>query len=146
MLRLHPDIYREAWIQSKAQNIDIYLLLAVWWVESKFNPNAVGDANKSFGMGQLYQGGAGAGRSGTDLLDLTTNAEMSAAYLAAMIKQTGSEYDGVSAYNQGLQGWEERGQKGNPAYWLAVKNMRERLSAEGVARMGYPELFYQWEK
>lgn len=135
MLYLHEDIYREGWIQAKVNDIDPYLLFAVWNAESGFNPNAVGDSNQSFGLGQLYQGGAGGGHTGTELLDLTTNAEMSARYLAECIRATGSEEDGVSAYNQGVGGWNKNGRELNAPYVDGIMATRARIADEGVGRM-----------
>ena len=144
MLRIHPDLYREMLLQRAEYQLDRELIVALWWVESRLNPLAVGDANMSAGLGQLYQGGAGAGYSLSALLEVSTNARLSAQYLAKMISETGTVEDGLSAYNQGLQGWRERGIAANRDYVQAILNMRDKLKAEGLGQMGWPELYYSW--
>ncbi|KKL71962.1 hypothetical protein LCGC14_2089630 [marine sediment metagenome] len=106
--------------------LPVSILLGVWKVESAFDPLALGDLNKdgapySFGLGQLHVKGAGHGFHPRKLLIPELNADVSASYLAgcyAAFKE--NDRLAVSAYNQGIAGTKERGEKVNKGYVDAV--------------------------
>jgi len=145
MLRLHPEIYAAVVIESQAQKLDPYLVGAVMMCESAGQPNAVDKERCGFGLMQLDVRGAGANIAPMLLLDIANNVRLGTAFLAECIDHTGSEADGVSAYNQGLGGWMERGQAGNPAYVEAVLTMRQTLASGGMGRIEPPDLWVRWE-
>lgn len=83
------------------------LLLALWWVESGWDPQAVGDGGCSVGLGQLnFCGGAGttfAQRDGVTreqvLASPDLQARYSAEYLAGCFWRWGDWARAVSCYN-----------------------------------------------
>ncbi|KKM27274.1 hypothetical protein LCGC14_1576390 [marine sediment metagenome] len=102
--------------------VPVSVLLGTWKVESGFDPQALGDLNKdgapySFGLGQLHVKGAGHGFHPRKLLLPEFNANLSAQYLASCYAAfADNDRLAVSAYNQGIAGAKERGEKINKAY------------------------------
>lgn len=111
---------------ARRHGCPISTLLGVWKVESGFDTLALGDLNAdgapySFGMGQLHVKGAGHGYHPRKLLNSEVNADVSARYLAGCIKAFPDNIRlGISAYNQGIQGAKDRGEKVNKGYIDAV--------------------------
>ena len=106
--------------------VPVSVLLGTWKVESGFDPQALGDLNKdgapySFGLGQLHVKGAGRGFHPRKLLIPELNADVSASFLASCYQAfEGVDRLAVSAYNQGIAGAKERGEKVNKTYVDAV--------------------------
>jgi soluble lytic murein transglycosylase-like protein len=98
-------------------NVEPELIAAVIHWESGFDPNASGDDGHSIGLMQLHDQGAGAGWTVEQRRDPATNIDVGAAYLRRCLDATaGSIPDALSAYNQGIGGWRERGRSFNPRY------------------------------
>lgn len=136
-MELRADIYDALMREAAAQDLAPALLAAVWSKESGFDPLAVGDEGHSYGLGQLYDRGAGAGHPAAKLLEVDYNARVSAEYLARCLQAFGGdELQGVSAYNQGIQGARENGWRFNESYVLGVLAERDRFLREGLRRAG----------
>ncbi|KKL51165.1 hypothetical protein LCGC14_2298240 [marine sediment metagenome] len=125
--------------------IPVSVLLGVWKVESAFDPLALGDLNKdgapySFGLGQLHVKGAGHGFHPRKLLLPEFNADVSARYLAGCYAAfEGNDRLAVSAYNQGIAGAKERGEKVNKAYVDAVFAAAQEFAELDAADAPKPE-------
>lgn len=126
MARFTKTVKALAISAANRHQIKVSTLLGVWKVESGFDAQAMGDLNAdgapySFGLGQLHVKGAGHGYHPRKLLIPEVNAEVSARYLAACLAAFPDNARlGISAYNQGIAGAKERGEKGNKAYIDAV--------------------------
>lgn len=131
---LHPLAYAEIWVQAEHFELDYYLIAALIMQESAFRPHVFGDAGLSAGLGQLHDQGAGAPYSREERMDVSRNIEITAAHLRAMIDATGSVEDGLSAYNQGLGGWQQRGRAINQHYVDSVLAWQRRFAAGGIFR------------
>lgn len=73
--------------------------------ESRFNPNAIGDAGRAHGLTQIWFTTAqGLGYTGNDagLQDPNVNVQFGLQYLKAMLDRFGSMDAALSAYNGGL--------------------------------------------
>lgn len=127
MARLTVKIKALAVSAANRHKIKVSTLLGTWNVESGFDTLALGDLNKdgapySFGMGQLHVQGAGHGYHPRKLLIPEVNAEVSARYLAGCLAAFPDNVRlGISAYNQGIAGAKERGEKVNKGYIDAVQ-------------------------
>lgn len=131
--RIRPDIYAAMAATAARYGLELPLLAAVCYQESGFDPDAVGDDGHSVGLMQLHDAGAGAGMSVAERRDPARNLDVGARYLAAMIAATGSVADGLSAYNQGLAGWRQRGRAANQPYVDSVLAHYERFQQHGIA-------------
>lgn len=106
--------------------IDPAITVAIAEVESNFNPRAIGDQGQSYGVMQLHLQGAGAGHDPHELLNFQTNIELGVNYLQRCLAAAGYLLDdAVSAYNQGISGWQMRGRSVNQGY---VDKVMERYS------------------
>ncbi len=131
---LHPLAYAEIWIAAKELDLDYYLLAGLIMQESAFRPHVFGDAGLSAGLGQLHDQGAGAPYSREERMDVSKNIDILTRHLRAMIDATGSVDDGLSAYNQGLGGWQQRGRAINQHYVDSVLAWQRRFAAAGIVR------------
>jgi hypothetical protein len=75
------------------------ILKAVAYKESGWNPNAVGDGGKSFGMMQIYTAAHPDYDVARGKADPSYNIEYAARMLAGLYKQTGNWHDAVRRYN-----------------------------------------------
>ncbi len=104
-LLLVPALYNGIWVQSVHFDIDYYLITAIISAESSFNPLAIGDNGDSYGLMQLYLGGAGYGHLPSQLLEIDYNLEVGVAYLRQCIDAYPDELPrAVAAYNRGIDG------------------------------------------
>lgn len=145
MVKLHPEVYGAIWIEAKVTNLSPYLIAGVIQVESAFNLYAIGDAGLSHGLMQLHERGAGAGVPPWQLHTIAWNVRIGASYLATCVQETGSIPDGVSAYNQGIEGWRNNGRVVNSKYVQDVLNWEVYFETKGLERMEYPEFYIRWE-
>jgi soluble lytic murein transglycosylase-like protein len=109
------------------------LVAGVVDTESGFNPEAVGDAGRSFGLMQLYLEGAGSEfRDNPEaLLNPETNLRAGCEYLRDCLLSFRDRGDdslrlGISAYNQGIAGARQHGLAVNPGYVDSVLAAREK--------------------
>lgn len=127
MARYTVKIKELAISAARRHDVKPSILLGVWKVESGFDASALGDLNKdgapySFGLGQLHVKGAGHGYHPRKLLNPEVNAEVSARYLGGCFAAFPDNIKlGISAYNQGIQGAKDHGEKVNTAYVTAVQ-------------------------
>lgn len=87
--------------------------------ESRFNPNAVGDAGRAHGLTQIWLPTAqGIGYTGdaSGLQEPNTNVQFGLLYLKQMLDRFGSMDNALSAYNGGFKG----GIITNPSYVAGV--------------------------
>ncbi len=103
------ELLREIALAAERHNVDPAIIAGIVAQESNFDPEAVGDAGMSFGLMQLHLRGAGAGFTGEELLVIEKNLELGTAYLRHLLNHTPDEGNALSAYNQGLGGWQQRG-------------------------------------
>lgn len=83
--------------------------------ESRFNPNAIGDAGRAHGLTQIWlptAQGLGYQGDGPGLQEPNVNVQFGLLYLRTMLDRFGTMERALSAYNGGLRG----GQITNPAY------------------------------
>jgi soluble lytic murein transglycosylase-like protein len=144
MVKLHPEIYNAIWIEGKVNDLSPYLLAGVIQVESAFNPYAIGDAGKSHGLMQLHEQGAGVAKPPWQLHVIAWNVRIGTNFLRRCIDATGSTADGVSAYNQGIAGWQQNGRSINQKYVDDVLNWEVHFASEGLERMEYPDLYVRY--
>lgn len=95
-------------IGAAAQGYGIPLHVAYGLIaqESGFNPNAIGDAGKSFGLVQIQlrtAQGLGYTGSSTGLLDPATNVQLGMKYLRGQLDRAGTIPAALSAYNGGYR-------------------------------------------
>lgn len=118
---------------ADAFNHERELVTALVEAESGWNPNAVGDSGHSVGLGQLHDQGAGAGMSVEDRKNPDINLRRTCEYLRAMVDNTPSIADALSAYNQGLGGWQQRGILPSQRHYIGgIIALRDRLRTEGI--------------
>lgn len=132
-VKLPSNIYWPLIIAAKRHALEPELVAAVCQQESGFDPEAIGDAGHSVGLMQLHDQGAGHGLSVQERKDPATNLEVGSRYLANMIDRTGSIEDGLSAYNQGYNGWQRRGRSANLAYVNSVLGHYRHFQRRGLA-------------
>lgn len=120
------------------EGMDPALVLAVVEVESSFNADAIGDAGHSVGLMQLHDQGAGAGLTVAERRDPARNLAVGTAYLRECWLAAEGEVKGaLSAYNQGIGGWQQRGWTRVNADYVAravdaYRRWQVRLMREGV--------------
>ena len=104
-LYLHPHLYDAIWIQAKEYSVDYYLIAAIISQESGFNPLAIGDNMRSFGLMQLNLDGAGHGHDPSRLLEMDYNLETGVAYLRRCLDAYPDDPPrAIAAYNRGITG------------------------------------------
>ena len=127
MARFTKAVKDEAIRGAQRYGVPVSTLLAIWKVESGFDVLALGDLNAdnaaySYGIGQLHLKGAGHGFHPRKLLNLAFNANLSARYFGGCVKAFPGEIRlAISAYNQGIGGTKEKGEKVNKGYIDAVQ-------------------------
>ena len=127
MARFTKAVKDEAIRGAQRYGVPVSTLLGIWKVESGFDVLALGDLNAdsaaySYGIGQLHVKGAGHGFHPRKLLNLAFNANLSAKYLGGCVKAFPNEIRlAISAYNQGIGGAKEKGEKINKGYIDAVQ-------------------------
>lgn len=131
-MRVSSVIYDAIEASSNRYNLDPALIAAVIQMESGFNPEAIGDAGKSFGLMQLHVQGAGAGHMPSELLRVEVNVDLGASYLRHNL----DAFDGdlslaISAHNQGTHGAQERGII-NQGYVDGVLAAYQHFKVEGL--------------
>jgi soluble lytic murein transglycosylase-like protein len=131
MYHIHPAILAAAEAHGKQFYIAPELILAVCMQESNLDPWAVGDGGHSIGLMQLHDQGAGAGMSIAERNDPWTNIEHGTQYLANCYQASKTWPDALSAYNQGVGGWQKNGRGVNQAYVDAVLAFRDSLQRKG---------------
>lgn len=124
--------------------VDAALIAAISYVESKWNPNALGDFDSqgrphSFGLMQLYDKGAGAGYTREQLLDPRTNVMLGTKYLKQCIDAFPGDIEtAISAYNQGIANARRRGKQANYYYVQLVLKAWNNIKAEGFTTTTEP--------
>ena len=99
--------YNASYVKDKARNdlINPNVFAAMASVESNFNPRAIGDDNKSFGIMQIsipaarHMGFKGPAKA---LMNPEINIRISVKYLTYLFIETSSLYVALDAYNRGL--------------------------------------------
>jgi soluble lytic murein transglycosylase-like protein len=139
----------EVWVAcnnaAQAHGVPLLLLLAISYVESRWNPSAMGDYDTfgkphSYGLFQLYDRGAGAGYTVETLLDPFQNADIAARYLARAYEVFEGDYLSViAAFNLGFAGVRRKGREAARAYVEKVLDIERRLEEEGYEVIGRPE-------
>src|SRR3990172_2025876 len=155
IVRIPTIIYTGVLVACHIYTLSPYLLLGLYLRESNLHWDARGDWGPAepgrfagdpywtpnreglwphaFGLGQLHVDGAGAPHRPAELLDITNNIAWSAEYLhRCLAAAAGSWPDAVSAYNQGIAGWQARGRELNAAYVADVLGHYEVLSAATI--------------
>ena len=98
----YADIFEAA---GDAQGLPRGLLPAIARRESGFDPNAIGDAGTSFGLGQINIYGAGAGYTPEQLMDPATNISIMGRHMRTCADAfPGDWYRAIAAYRQGVGG------------------------------------------
>lgn len=134
MARFTKTVKEEAIRGAHRYGVPVSVLLGVWKVESGFDPLALGDLNGdnaaySYGIGQLHVKGAGHGFHPRKLLNLAFNANLSAKYLGGCVAAfPGKIRLAISAYNQGIGGAKEKGEKVNKGYIDAVQKAAKEFA------------------
>jgi len=133
-MEIPPAVYLACLQAAQAYSLPLGLLLAIAFVESSFNPMALGDYNvqgqpQAFGLFQLHIFGAGAGYSSEELLDPYTNAAVAARYLAWLRDIFEDEEEALAAYNAGPAKVKAHGWQVAKGY---VKKVREAQRAISV--------------
>lgn len=113
-------------------NLPPELIGAICYQESGFNPEAIGDNGHSVGLMQLHDQGAGAGLTTAQRMDIETNLRVGTTYLKHVVVATESLEGGISAYNQGLGGWQAHGTQANSSYVNAVLTIMARFTRDGT--------------
>ena len=104
-LYLHPHLYDAIWVQAKHFSVAYELIAALINQESGFNPLAIGDNMRSFGLMQLNLDGAGHGHDPQRLLEIDYNLETGVAYLRRCMDAYPEELPrAIAAYNRGIAG------------------------------------------
>lgn len=132
MYQIARRVYDAIQWHSTNQGVDVNLVYALIKVESDFDEEAVGDAGKSFGLGQLHVEGAGGGYKPSQLLDVNTNVRVMCQFLRWLVQECPTLDDVASAYNQGLNGWRLRGKKLNQPYVNRAMMWYDAFAKEGV--------------
>lgn len=134
-LLLQAHLYDAIQVQHDAYAIDYYLLAAVCFQESGFNPLAIGDNGRSYGLMQLNLDGAGAGHSPSQLLEIDYNLEVGAAYLRRCLDAYPIDLQrAVAAYNRGIAGAAPPFDPSTNPYTQNVLNLRDHFAGIGVFR------------
>lgn len=107
---------------AKRHSISRHVLAALLFVESSFNPNAVGKIGE-VGLGQFTPIAAEDISISMESLDNNPEAQIfaSAKFLALLIRRTRSTYDGIRSYNVG-QGNAQKDNTAGLGYYLKVIN------------------------
>lgn len=111
-------------------------LLALWWIESRWNPEAVNTSSKATGLGQVMPKEAGFPDRPTieELKDPATNAEWSARILADNLERAGGDLRQAVKWYSG--GWKASGDDAfERVYWqpfLRKLNEIEKVYQKGV--------------
>lgn len=134
MLKVKREILDLINFYAQAHDVSRSSILAIGIQESGLDPWVIGDQGNSFGLMQLHVRGAGQGYTGAQLLWLPFNIELGCQYYARCVAATTTREDAISAYNQGIAGWQRDGRAVNVGYWTNVLAIRERLEAEGVGK------------
>jgi hypothetical protein len=155
IVRIPALIYTGTLLQCHLRQISPFLLLAIYMAESTLRwdargdwgpadpnrfagdpywlPDQLGRYPHSYGLGQLHVDGAGAGHPPAYLMDITNNLRLSAQFFRACLDATRWEWeDAISAYNQGIQGWRDRGRSFNGGY---VNNVMQLYDVFARARL-----------
>ena len=138
ILEVRATIYDAIMKYARQFRVEPVLIAAVIKTESNFNPNAVGDLSigGSYGLMQLYIKGAGAGHTIEELMDIDNNIRIGTQYLAGCLDAfDGNRWQGVSAYNQGIQGVKDRGWEFNSDYVGTVIRTHDQILAAGMRRI-----------
>jgi len=127
------EVYLACLAASSTYSMSLSLLLAIAFVESSFNPLALGDYNaqgqpQAFGLFQLHIFGAGAGYSSKELLDPYTNAAIAAQYLAWLRDIFEDEEEALAAYNAGPAKVKAHGWQVAKGYVEKVREAQRELS------------------
>ncbi len=85
---------------ARKYNVDARTALASGWVESSFNPTAIGDNNSSFGIFQLHRGGELGNLTPQQAFDPKTNAEVALKVFDATDNDTSLSPGWVAAKSQ----------------------------------------------
>lgn len=102
-----PEILAALTAAAEQTRVPVTLLAAIAYQESSFDPNAVGQITKDFGLMQLsravmtdYQ------LQETEVFDARLNAVVGARHFASLVKTIGGDWsDAIAAYNLGLTKW-----------------------------------------
>ncbi len=92
---------------AKSNGVDPLLMLAIVQHESGFDPSAMGDNGRAYGLCQIWLTTAqGIGYTGTpqQLLDPETNIYWGSKYLKMSLDKFSDVRDAISGYNSGLDG------------------------------------------
>lgn len=138
-MKVEATILRALRQAADETGVDLPLLVAICWQESRLFPLAIGDldAGVSLGLGQLNLRGAGAAwrHNPSALLTPLTNARAAAAYLRVCLDAyPDDEARAVAAYNAGITGiaWAGWWQVNGENYVRPVLGTLHAIRTEGL--------------
>ena len=134
-LFLHPHLYDAIWVQAEHYDVDFYLVAAIIRVESAWNPHAIGDYFRSYGLMQLNIDGAGHGHLPSRLLEVDYNLEVGVAYLRRCLDAYPDDLPrAIAAYNRGVAGAAPPFDPATNGYVVAVLESADHYRDTGVHR------------
>jgi len=141
-VKVPAEVYLACVNAAEAYNLPLLLLLAIAYVESSFNPKALGDYDAfgkphAFGLFQLHDRGAGAGYPTAVLFGPFANADIAARYLARAFELfEGNELEAIAAFNLGYAGVRRKGWEAARGYVEKVLAIEKQLQEEGIEIVG----------
>lgn len=117
---------------GKQYNLDPYLILALIKVESGFNPNAISNANCRGLMQISYKFASGWGIDKSRLYEIEYNIQHGTRILRTVFIEgmDGDVYDGLRAYNQGVNGAKKSSSNGK-SYADKIMKYYKSYKADG---------------